>query len=64
MTDIRDIKFEVDFGWEKAVHGGPANGGVGSIPGFSSFYISFANKKGIKGIVIPVCLPPRQWKDL
>ncbi|GAV87396.1 Transferase domain-containing protein [Cephalotus follicularis] len=42
---------EVDFGWGKPVYGGPA--GATSV---ISFY-NKCNKKGMEGIVVPICLP-------
>lgn len=53
VADTSRVGFEsVDFGWGKAVYGGP----VGAIPSVS-FYAKFRNGKGEDGIVIPILLP-------
>jgi hypothetical protein len=60
VSDVTRLKIkEVDFGWGKAVYGGAAIGGVGVIPGITSFYIAFKNAKGEEGSVIPICLPKK-----
>ncbi|XP_023513180.1 benzyl alcohol O-benzoyltransferase-like [Cucurbita pepo subsp. pepo] len=58
VSDLRRVGFEeVDFGWGKAVYGGLTAGGFGTFPGTLSFCISFVDKKGEKGIMVPLCLP-------
>lgn len=58
VTDASHLGFEnVDIGWGKAIFGGPARGGYCVFPGYISFYIPCKDKKGHKGIVIPISLP-------
>ncbi|XVE90194.1 hypothetical protein DITRI_Ditri20bG0059000 [Diplodiscus trichospermus] len=52
-SDLTRARFrEVDFGWDEAEFGGPANALE-----LISFYIPSKNKEGEEGIVVPVCLP-------
>ncbi|XP_022148537.1 benzyl alcohol O-benzoyltransferase-like [Momordica charantia] len=58
VSDVTRAGFdEVDFGWGKAIFAGPAVGGVATVPGLTSFYVPFTNRKGEKGTVVPFCLP-------
>ncbi|KAL0311396.1 UNVERIFIED_CONTAM: Benzyl alcohol O-benzoyltransferase [Sesamum angustifolium] len=57
VNDVRHAGFgDVDYGWGKAVYGGPAIS-VGAIPSVTSVYLPFKNKNGLNEIVVPVCLP-------
>ncbi|KAH1030506.1 hypothetical protein J1N35_042680 [Gossypium stocksii] len=53
ISNLMHIGFEnVDFGWGKAVFGGPANA-----VGLVSFFIPTKNKEGQVRTLVPICLP-------
>ncbi|XP_028800867.1 benzyl alcohol O-benzoyltransferase [Neltuma alba] len=57
VSDTSRLGFRgVDFGWGKAVYGGPATAGAGPFPG-ASYYAACENAKGEEGIVVPFYLP-------
>ncbi|XVF42784.1 hypothetical protein PTKIN_Ptkin01aG0392700 [Pterospermum kingtungense] len=58
VSDLTRARFkEVDFGWDKAEFGGPANGWE-----LISYCIPFKNNEGEEGVVVPVCLPAPNMK--
>ncbi|XP_058104959.1 benzyl alcohol O-benzoyltransferase-like [Magnolia sinica] len=57
-AELRDF----DFGWGKAVFGGPAFGIMDHIMRLGSIYTRFRSSQGEDGVVVPVRLPVRAMK--
>ncbi|KAL0536511.1 hypothetical protein IC582_025460 [Cucumis melo] len=59
MSDLTRIGVEnVDFGWGKAIFGGPTTTGARITRGLVSFCVPFMNRNGEKGTALSLCLPP------
>lgn len=63
MSDLRRIGFRnVDFGWGKALYGGPPMAGFGMFTHQLIFLIDGINEEGEEGIVVPIMLPSKSMK--
>ncbi|CAH8381466.1 unnamed protein product [Eruca vesicaria subsp. sativa] len=61
VSDVRNFA-DIDLGvWGKPVYGGIGTAGVVDSLA-SSFYVSAENRKGERGILVPVCLPEKAMK--
>lgn len=59
VSDMTRLRFtDIDFGWGKAVYGGPARAGTGVVPGMVTSIITHKNEEGVEGVLALVSLPP------
>ncbi|XP_054778093.1 benzyl alcohol O-benzoyltransferase-like [Prosopis cineraria] len=64
VSNLTRVGFrDVDFGWGKAVYGGPGIAGFGPFPEIS-YFIACKNAQGEEGVVVPICLPADSMKML
>jgi hypothetical protein len=57
-SDVSKIGYrDVDFGWGKALYGGPAGDGLEAAAGMFCLFFAHRNTNGLEGIAVALCLP-------